>query len=271
MRHGNTTSSSTLSSRPSNDAGLMCCCNGKTLREPMQRGFSNTTANNSALLTTTFRELPPSLPGRCFPPSTSPASRSKNSESQLWSGVAGTGYLCKLIASVIQDAGLSSQDTFGRFYALDRYGLLVEGTQGIRPEQAAFVRKRTDVAGWQCDNPKEIGLLDVVRNVKPTVLIGVSGQPGAFTEEAIRLMASRIPLDLSSFLFPTQPLAAKRPRNRLSIGRMASCPDWHRQPASGQPRFKTRSSMSIRRTIPIFSPDWLSEFFPSAPATFPMA
>jgi len=45
------------------------------------------------------------------------------------------------------------------------------------------------VAGWQVSNPNDIGLLDVVRNVKPTVLIGVSGQPGAFTEEAIRTMS----------------------------------------------------------------------------------
>ena len=61
--------------------------------------------------------------------------------------------------------------------------------KGLRPEQEAFVRKRADVAQWQVAGPSKIGLLDVVRNVKPTVLIGVSGQAGAFTEEAVREMA----------------------------------------------------------------------------------
>lgn len=103
-------------------------------------------------------------------------------------GGAGLG-ISQLIASVMRDSKLSLQEACSRFYAIDRYGLLVEGTQGLRPEQSAFVRQRNDVAGWQITNSSEIGLLDVIRNVKPTVLIGVSGQPGAFTEQAIRLMA----------------------------------------------------------------------------------
>ena len=103
-------------------------------------------------------------------------------------GGAGLG-IAQLIWSVMRDAGLSEEEAYGRFYAVDRYGLLVEGVQGIRSEQAPFARRPSDVAGWQSSNPKEIGLLEVVRNAKPTVLIGVSGQAGAFTEEIIRTMA----------------------------------------------------------------------------------
>jgi malate dehydrogenase (oxaloacetate-decarboxylating) len=103
-------------------------------------------------------------------------------------GGAGLG-IAQLIWSVMRDAGLSDQEAYGLFYAVDRYGLLVEGGLGLRPEQAPFVRKKSDLVGWQVPNPDEIDLLDVVRNAKPTVLIGVSGQPGAFTEEAIRTMA----------------------------------------------------------------------------------
>jgi malate dehydrogenase (oxaloacetate-decarboxylating) len=103
-------------------------------------------------------------------------------------GGAGLG-IAQLIWSVMCDAGLSEQEAYRRFYAVDRYGLLIEGYQGLRSEQAPFARKMSDVAVWQVSNPKEIGLLDVIRNVKPTVLIGVSGQAGAFTEEAIRTMA----------------------------------------------------------------------------------
>jgi malate dehydrogenase (oxaloacetate-decarboxylating) len=103
-------------------------------------------------------------------------------------GGAGIG-IAQLIRSAMVDAGLSDQEAGERFYAVDRYGLIVEGGQGIRPEQQLFARKRSEVAGWQVSNPQEIGLLDVVRYAKPTVLIGVSGQPGAFTEEVIRAMA----------------------------------------------------------------------------------
>jgi malate dehydrogenase (oxaloacetate-decarboxylating) len=103
-------------------------------------------------------------------------------------GGAGLG-IAQLIWSVIRDAGLSEQEAYRRFYAVDRDGLLVQGGEGIRAEQAPFARQKSDVSGWQISNPKEIGLLDVVRNARPTVLIGVSGQAGSFTEEIIRTMA----------------------------------------------------------------------------------
>jgi malic enzyme len=106
-------------------------------------------------------------------------------------GGAGMG-ISQLILSALQDAGLSKQEAYARFYCLGRYGLLVEDDQRVRPEQRPFARKRSDVTGWQVSNPQEIGLLDVIRNAKPTVLIGVSGQPGAFPEEAIRAMAKNI-------------------------------------------------------------------------------
>ncbi|MGZ4039837.1 MAG: malic enzyme-like NAD(P)-binding protein, partial [Bacteroidia bacterium] len=47
----------------------------------------------------------------------------------------------------------------------------------------------SDVYGWQLAGSGEIGLADVVRNARPTVLIGVSGEPGAFSEEVVRAMA----------------------------------------------------------------------------------
>ena len=104
-------------------------------------------------------------------------------------GGAGIG-ISQMIASMMRDEGLSGQEAFERFHAVDRYGLLVEGGKDIRPEQKPFARKPSDVAGWQVADPREISLLDVVRNAKPTVLIGVSGQPGAFTEEVVRAMAT---------------------------------------------------------------------------------
>src|SRR5208282_4935871 len=55
--------------------------------------------------------------------------------------------------------------------------------------QQPFVQEKSAVAGWTLEHPDKIGLLDVVRNAKPTVLIGVSGQAGAFSEAVVRAMA----------------------------------------------------------------------------------
>jgi malate dehydrogenase (oxaloacetate-decarboxylating) len=106
-------------------------------------------------------------------------------------GGAGVG-ICSLIMSAMRDAGLSGQMACAQFYAIDRYGLLVEGGQEIRPEQQPFARKRADVAGWKVADGQNINLLEVIQNAKPTVLIGVSGQPNTFTEEVIRTLAKQV-------------------------------------------------------------------------------
>ncbi len=103
-------------------------------------------------------------------------------------GSAGIG-IANLLVSVMQDEGLSEQQARERCYALDIPGLLVEGVKGLRSEQEAFARKRADIAQWRVADQSKIGLVDVVRNAKTTVLIGVSGQPGVFSEEAVREMA----------------------------------------------------------------------------------
>ena len=106
-------------------------------------------------------------------------------------GAAGIG-ISELMVSAMRGAGLEEKEARARFYALDRYGLIAEGGQGVRPEQEPFARRRSELSAWQIGNPANIGLAEVVRNAKPTVLIGVSGQPGAFTEEAIRAMAKNV-------------------------------------------------------------------------------
>jgi malate dehydrogenase (oxaloacetate-decarboxylating) len=102
-------------------------------------------------------------------------------------GSAGLG-ITSLLAQFIQDKGVSAEEARARFYALDRYGLITENGRDVRPEQRPYARKKQEVQGWSRSNG-EITLLDVVRNAKPSVLIGVSGQTGAFTPEAVREMA----------------------------------------------------------------------------------
>ncbi len=109
------------------------------------------------------------------------------------SGSAGIGIIDLLIAAMKKEDGLTEAQVRQRIYAFNRYGLLVEGAEGIRPSQLPLVRKRPDVEGWKLSGPASgpaaISLLDVVRNAKVTVLVGVSAQPGTFTEEVVREMA----------------------------------------------------------------------------------
>ena len=106
-------------------------------------------------------------------------------------GSAGIG-ITNLLAQFMEDRGLSPEEARSRFYGVDRYGLVTEDMKDLRPEQRAYARKNQEVQGWAQSNGV-IGLLDVVRQAKPTVLIGVSGQAGAFTESAVREMAKHTP------------------------------------------------------------------------------
>jgi malate dehydrogenase (oxaloacetate-decarboxylating) len=105
------------------------------------------------------------------------------------SGSAGIG-IGDLLIAAMQEEGLSEAEARQRIYAFNRYGLLVEGCEGIRPGQEPLVRKKADVAGWKLTGSGAISLLDVVRNAGITILVGVSAQPGSFTEEIVREMAS---------------------------------------------------------------------------------
>ncbi len=102
-------------------------------------------------------------------------------------GSAGIGIANLMVKALIEE-GLSEQEARARVYPIGRPGFLVEGVDGIHPEQMEFVRPRKDVEGWQVNDPKRITLEEVVRNGKITVLIGVAAKAGMFTEEAVRAM-----------------------------------------------------------------------------------
>ena len=109
----------------------------------------------------------------------------------LGAGSAGCGISSLLLRAMV-DAGLTEEEARKAFYLVDRNGLLVEGMEGITPAQMRFVQRHDAVADWLIDESGHIGLLEVVRNAKPTVLIGVSGQTGAFTEQVVRAMAEGV-------------------------------------------------------------------------------
>jgi malate dehydrogenase (oxaloacetate-decarboxylating) len=106
-------------------------------------------------------------------------------------GSAGIG-IANLLLRVMVDAGVPEAEARRRFYAIDRDGLLVEGMPGILDFQRPFAQSPAAVAHWPRAHAETFGLADVVANAKPTVLIGVSGQPGIFREDIIRQMAAAV-------------------------------------------------------------------------------
>jgi len=102
-------------------------------------------------------------------------------------GSAGIG-IANLLVKALMDEGLSEAEAKRRIYALGRPGLLMEGTERIHPAQMDFVRPRKDVEGWKIDDAAKIRLDEVAENAKITVLIGVVGEAGMFTEKTVRAM-----------------------------------------------------------------------------------
>jgi len=107
-------------------------------------------------------------------------------------GSAGCG-IAGLLLEAMVEAGLTRDDARKRFFMVDYEGLLCKGMNSITSFQEPFLRDPSVASTWQLETPGRVTLLDVVRNAKPTTLIGVSGQPGAFTERVVRAMAANNP------------------------------------------------------------------------------
>ena len=110
----------------------------------------------------------------------------------LGAGSAGCGVAEQLVATMV-DEGVTETEARANFFLIDRPGLLHDGLNGLRTFQRKLAQPKDRVANWQRTEGQPIGLLDVVKNARPTILIGTSGQAGTFTEEIVRLMAKSAP------------------------------------------------------------------------------
>ena len=102
-------------------------------------------------------------------------------------GSAGCGIAEFLVQAMIH-AGVNEQEACARIFLINRKGLLVEGMQDIMPFQQKFLQNKNTLASFGLIPENKIDLEEVVEKIKPTVLIGVSGQANAFTENMIRTM-----------------------------------------------------------------------------------
>ncbi len=102
-------------------------------------------------------------------------------------GSAGVGIRAQFIATLVRD-GMDEADARSHFHVIDSKGLIHEGRDDLHPTKQELVQLSEWISDW--DVSGSITLQDVVRNARPTVLIGVTGHAGTFTEPVIREMAA---------------------------------------------------------------------------------
>ncbi len=106
-------------------------------------------------------------------------------------GSAGAGIAEQLIRIMV-DEGLSDAEARKQIFMVDRYGLVHDKMTGLMDFQMRLAQSHGDISDWASAEDGSVSLLDVVKHARPSVLIGVSGQKGLFTEEVVREMASHV-------------------------------------------------------------------------------
>ena len=109
----------------------------------------------------------------------------------LGAGSAGLGITTQLRRTMVRE-GLSEEEAKKRCFVIDQNGLLCDDRDDLNENLKPLAQNRTDLSAWDCGTAESIGLADVVRNVKPNVLVGVTGVAGLFTEAVIRDMAAHV-------------------------------------------------------------------------------
>ncbi|HRC41563.1 NAD-dependent malic enzyme [Nostocoides sp.] len=109
-------------------------------------------------------------------------------------GSAGIG-IANLIRDTMLRTGASEteQEAYSRFYAIGINGLYVDDQPELLAFQRPYARSRREVEHWAVADPAHITLEDVIRNAKPTILIGTSTRGGAFTREIVEEIAAYCP------------------------------------------------------------------------------
>ena len=98
-------------------------------------------------------------------------------------GTAGAGIASRVLCEMVSQ-GLSEEEAYERFFMVDKQGLLFDDMDDLTPEQKPFAKNRANFPNAD----KLIDLLEVVKTVKPTILVGTSTQPNTFTKEVVEAM-----------------------------------------------------------------------------------
>lgn len=103
-------------------------------------------------------------------------------------GTAGTGMADQIHAAMVRD-GASTEQAKSNIWLVDVQGLVTDDIKDVPDYQQVYMHPKSEVAAWA---DGEIDLLTTVQHVKPTILIGTSTSPNAFTEDIVRALAAGV-------------------------------------------------------------------------------
>lgn len=109
-------------------------------------------------------------------------------------GTAGTGTADQITAGMVRD-GLTPEEARRRVWLIDRNGLVTDDMEDLPDYQKPYARPAGEVSHWaheQVNGRSQVGLLETVRRVEPTILIGTSAQHGAFSRPVIEAMSDGV-------------------------------------------------------------------------------
>lgn len=109
----------------------------------------------------------------------------------LGAGSSAIGISNQLVAAMASE-GVSEDSARRTIWLVDSHGLVHSSRTQLEPTKRQYAHSLDEISNWNCVSSDGITLGDVVHNLHPTVLIGTSAQPGAFTEPLIREMAAHV-------------------------------------------------------------------------------
>ncbi|MGH1296957.1 oxaloacetate-decarboxylating malate dehydrogenase [Bacillus pretiosus] len=127
-------------------------------------------------------------------------------------GTAGIGIVDQVRDAMVR-VGVSEEESYKRFWCIDRNGLVTDNMEDLLDFQIPYARKEAEVSEWKQNDV--IGLAEVVKHVKPTILIGTSTVAGAFKEEIIKEMASHVERPIILPMSNPTPLAEAKPADLI--------------------------------------------------------
>ncbi|UNL85436.1 NAD-dependent malic enzyme [Priestia koreensis] len=129
-------------------------------------------------------------------------------------GAAGIGNADQIVDAMVLE-GVSTEDAYNKFWAVDYRGLLTDEVSDVFPFQQPYTRNAEEVKDWARNEEGIIPLAEVIKQVKPHILIGTSGQAGAFSEEIVKEMAKHVERPIIMPMSNPTPLAEAVPADLL--------------------------------------------------------
>jgi malate dehydrogenase (oxaloacetate-decarboxylating) len=109
----------------------------------------------------------------------------------LGAGASAIGISDQIVAAMMVE-GAAELEARAKLWLVDRQGLVQTGRTRVEPFKEKYAQPSESTVNWEVNDPSHLTFLDVVKHVHPTILIGSSAQPGAFTEEIVREMAKHV-------------------------------------------------------------------------------